>query len=229
MAAVLAGSLAGCSGLQVLNALTPDQGSDRIDGIPYGEHPRQRLDIYLTRTRPAKGTLVFFYGGGWEDGSRGDYRFVANAFVRDGYDVVIPDYRIYPEVRFPVFVEDAAKALGWIHREGADAGLQDGPIWLAGHSAGAHIAAMLHFDERYLRRENFPASRLVGFMGLSGAYDFLPLSSERLKAIFSPPEVRPASQPVNFVDGSEPPTLLIHGTDDDVAWPRNTRRLAARI
>lgn len=226
---LLSALLAGCSGFQVLNAVTRDASHRRVADLAYGDHPRRRLDVYLTRRGPARGTVVFFYGGGWEDGHKKNYRFVANAFTRHGYDVVIPDYRLYPEVRFPVFVEDAAEVLDWLARSGREAGLEAWPVWVAGHSAGAHLAAMLHFDERYLAATGFPRSRLRGFIGLSGPYDFLPLSSEKLKQIFWPPEVRPASQPVNFVDGSETPVLLFHGTDDDVAWPRNTRRLAARI
>ena len=226
---VLFGLLQGCSSFGALNALSSDRGHERIADLAYGTHARHRVDLYRTVNRPAAGTVVFFYGGGWEDGERENYRFVVAAFSQAGYDVAIPDYRVFPEIRFPVFVEDAAAATAWVAEHGSEHGLATDRIWLAGHSAGAHIAAMLHFDERYLAATGFDPERLTGLIGLAGAYDFLPLSSARLKEIFYPPEDRPASQPVNFVDGTEPPALLIHGTDDDTAWPRNTRRLAARI
>ena len=97
-----------------------------------------------------------------------------------------------------------------------------------GHSAGAHIAAMIAFDEHYLGRPK-DSGMLAGFIGLAGPYDFLPLSSRTLKDLFGPPDRYPDSQPVNFVDGGESPALLLHGDEDSTVWLRNTIRMAAAI
>jgi acetyl esterase/lipase len=92
--------------------------------------------------------IVFFYGGGWHAGERGDYGFAAAAFAAQGFIAVIPDYRLVPEVRYPEFLEDGALALHWVVAHIAEYGGDPGKICVAGHSAGAYIAAMLALDPR---------------------------------------------------------------------------------
>ena len=89
--------------------------------------------------------MIFFYGGSWDTGSKNDYLFVAQALAASGYTVVIPDYRLYPAVRFPAFVDDGARAVRWTaDRVGTD------KVFVMGHSAGAHIALMLAANTPYL-------------------------------------------------------------------------------
>jgi acetyl esterase/lipase len=90
------------------------------------------------------------------------------------------------------------------------------------------IAGLLATNADWLAAEGASLADIVGFVGLAGPYDFLPLTEDRYKQIF-PQETRSASQPVNFVDGDEPPMLLIAGEDDTTVNPQNTRSLAARI
>lgn len=223
-------ALAGCSPQRALNAFVPDDGYRLSAGRAYGDHPRQRLDVYAPRARaePAP-VVVFFYGGRWRKGERAGYRFVAQALTERGYVAVLPDYRLYPEVRFPAFVEDGAAAVAWVRRHIGDYGGDPGRVFLMGHSAGAHIAAMLATDRRFLHAEGLAPTDLAGFVGLAGPYDFLPLEADDLRDMFGPPERFPASQPVRFVDGDEPPVLLVHGLDDGTVLPRNSRRLAAAL
>lgn len=215
-------------GLTLLSAVTTHRGYTVAADIPYGDLPRQKLDIY-TPDAPLPGApvLVFFYGGSWSSGERGDYLFAAAAFATQGLTVVIPDYRLSPGVIFPTFVEDGARAVAAVAER-----LQEGgrarPIVLAGHSAGAHIAALLTLDERYLADAGVPGGTVVGMVGLSGPYDFLPLREAVYKAIF-PEDIRDASQPINFVDGTEPPLLLLAGDADRTVDPGNSVRLAARV
>ena len=211
----------GCGPFTVLNAVTPDAVARSHVDIAYGSDPRQKMDWYYPQGT-SKGVVVFYYGGGWTRGNREDYRFVTGLFNRAGYEVVLPDYRLYPNVQFPTFVEDAASAFAAV-LERTDSEC----VFVAGHSAGAHIAAMLHFDETYLEQAD-AARRPSAMIGLSGPYDFLPLTSDRLRRIF-PEESRDASQPVHFVDGGEAPVLLVQGTDDDTVWLRNTLRMTAKI
>lgn len=222
-------TLTGCSAIDLLNAVSEDDSYELIVDLAYGPHQRHRLDLALPAHREPRGLVVFFYGGGWTDGDRSDFHFVLDAYTQAGWAVALPDYRLYPEVRFPEFVDDGARAVAWLMQHGSAHGLRTDPMVVAGHSAGAHIAAMLTYDERFLARHQVSGDPIGAFVGLSGPYDFLPLSSELLRAIFAPASQYPASQPVNFVDGGEAPALLIHGDDDSVAWPRNSRRLAARI
>ncbi|MEQ8815668.1 MAG: alpha/beta hydrolase [Thalassobaculum sp.] len=225
--------LPACSGADLLNALVPDEGYRVIRDLRYAAGPRRGADVYIPDGAdpgsPAP-VVVFLYGGGWHSGSRDDYRFVGEALASRGFVAVIPDYRLYPEVRWPAFLEDSAAAVAWT-RAGADGNLRPGrPVLLAGHSAGAYNAAMLTLDPQWLAAVGErPCRAIAATAGLAGPYDFLPLTGARLKAIFGPEEQRPRTQPVNHVDGTAPPMLLIAGTDDTTVLPRNSERLARRI
>lgn len=214
--------LSGCA-LPALNLITPHDGYERTADIAYGDNPRQTLDLYHP-TDPKAGapTLIFFYGGSWQQGYKGGYRFVAQALSDAGYRVVIPDYRLYPEVRFPVFVEDGAAVVDWVVTEGL---AEDGLV-LLGHSAGAHIAAMLALDERFLEDAGVSPAYIRAWVGLSGPYDFLPLTDPDLINVFGGSDGIPQSQPVNFVSADDPPALLIDGLDDTIVRPRNLPNLA---
>jgi acetyl esterase/lipase len=144
--------------------------------------------------------------------------------------VVIPDYRVYPEVRFPGFVEDGALAVRWAHDHAAAFGGDPSRMVLMGHSAGAHVAAMLTYDRKWLAATGLDPNRdLCGFVGLAGPYDFLPLHDETLKIIFGPENRRPDSQPINFVESGAPPAFLAAGSADDVVDPGNATRLARKL
>ena len=218
---------AGCSPAGLLNALAPDRLVAR--SIPYGDGPRRSLDIYAAGQ--AGGPVVLFlYGGSWDSGNKAMYRFVGAALASLGFVVVIPDYRLYPEVRYPAFLEDNAAALDWtrrhIHRFGGDTS----PPFLMGHSAGAYNAAMLTLDPRWLLAfGRTPRADLRGMVGLAGPYDFLPLDSDELRDIFLPGRPLRSTQPIEHVDGQNPPVLLLAGTADRVVRPSNTIRLAQRI
>lgn len=222
-----------CSGAAILNGLSSSSVYERGPAIPYGDHPRQLLDVYRPkdRTGPAP-VVVYFYGGGWKAGERGMYEFVASSLTREGHLVVIPDYRLFPEVTFPAFAEDAARAVAWVQAHIAEHGGDPGRIVLMGHSAGAHLAALVALDASLLEDAGGDPTGVHGLVGLAGAYDFLPLDEgSELQRIF-PEGIREASQPVTHV-GEEgrvpPPTLLLHGLDDSTVIPRNTRRLTARL
>lgn len=223
-------ALSACSGQFWANALTPRWGYDRHADIAYGDGPRQRLDVYVPQARADNApVVVFFYGGSWQAGAKADYRFVAQALTSRGFVVVVPDYRIYPPTRFPGFVEDGAAAVAWTYAHARAYGGDADRVFLAGHSAGAHIAAMLATDPRYLAAEQTDAARLAGLIGIAGPYDFLPIKAATLKKIFAPESAWPASQPIRFVDGGEPPMLLMHGADDRTVAPDNSRNLAAAV
>lgn len=221
--------LSGCSPIRLVNGLSPSGHYQMAQGVAYGAAGRQRLDLYTPRDagRPAP-IIVFFYGGGWKDGKKKNYEFVASSLTRAGYVVVIPDYRLHPEVVFPGFIEDAAMAVAWAIENGDKYGADPGKLFVMGHSAGAHIAAMLSTDPRYLSAHGMTLSQLSGFIGLSGPYDFLPLESGYLTEVF-PEAARAASQPIGFVSSEMPPTLLIHGSDDDVVGDGNSVRMAEHI
>jgi acetyl esterase/lipase len=220
-------TLTACSPATLLDATVPDRGYQRLGDIAYGDDPRQRLDLYVPlRPDPSRGVVVFFYGGAWESGRRQDYRFVAQALADAGFWVVVPDYRVFPQVRFPGFVEDGAAAVRWTQTHIAAKGGDPRRLFLAGHSAGAHIAFMLATRTPYLAAAGVDRTALRGVIGIAGPYDFLPLSSARLQDIFAGSDL-PATQPITHVAGGLPPALLLHGDADTTVLVRNTRHLAA--
>ncbi len=223
-------ALAGCSPFLFLNAAAPGKGFSRQVDIAYGTLPRQRLDVFVPEdaVRRPFPVVVYFYGGGWEDGERKDYAFVGAALASRGAMVIVADYRVYPEVVFPAFVEDAALAVKWAQRNAAESGGDPGRLFVMGHSAGAHIAAMLALNKRYLRAAGADPHAVAGLIGLSGPYDFLPLTSGTLKKIFGDPASR-TTQPIDYVTADAPPALLIAGSEDKRVNPGNSRRLAAAL
>jgi len=231
--AVSAGAaLTACSPAYLVNALTPRSTYQASTDLAYGPSDRQRLDVYVPTQRATSpaGTpvVVFFYGGSWQNGERADYRFVGEALASRGFLVIVPDYRTYPEVVFPGFIEDAALAVRWARDHAQAYGGDTGRLILMGHSAGAQIVALLATDPRYFSERGMTQNEIAGVVGLAGPYDFLPLESDVLRKIFPEP-VREASQPIHFVTGREPPMWLGVGDSDSVVDPGNTERFAQRL
>ncbi len=217
------------AGLTIVNSLASLDDFNAVENIPYGQHPLNRLSVYSPKQLPAgysNPTIVFFYGGCWggcETLNKEEYLFVAQALTAQGFTVVIPDYRRHPEVKFATIMQDAARSVQWVKDHIADYGGNPGQLFLMGHSAGAHIAAMLTLDESYLSTATYRAVK--GFIGLAGPYDFLPFTDAYQKVVFGPKENYPNTQPVNFVDGTEPPLLLLYGNDDHTVKPINIESL----
>jgi len=218
----LAGLPSSCSPATLINATVSRHGFTREADVAYGADSRQRLDLYRPDRPRADGkTVIFFYGGSWDSGSKSDYLFVAQALAANGYTVVVPDYRLYPAVRFPAFIEDGARVVRWTaDRVGA------GKVFVMGHSAGAHIALMLASNTPYLGAAGVDRTKLSGAIGIAGPYDFLPLTSARLIEIFGEAN-NPGIEAITFARAPLPPALLIHGTADTTVFPRNSINLAA--
>lgn len=197
----------------------------------YGSELLQKLDVYIPANTMEKqlDVLVFFYGGRWTYGAKEDYRFVAATFVKEGFIVVIPDYRKYPQVRFPVFVEDGARALAWVSDHIVEWHGNPARIHVVGHSAGAHIGALLAADPHYLADVGKDRSLTVhDFAGLAGPYAFTPDEPD-LEDIFGPPQNYPNMQVTTFIDGTQPPMLLLYGNKDTAVKLANLERLEQRI
>jgi acetyl esterase/lipase len=223
--------LTGCSPVKVLNALTPDDTFHSTTGIAYGDDPRQKLDVYVPR-QPLKDApvVVFFYGGSWNSGARGDYAFVGEALASRGIVAVLADYRLYPQVRYPLFLEDSARAVAWTRAHIRKFSGNPQRLYLMGHSSGAYNAAMLALDPGLLGAVGMSPEDLSGWIGLAGPYDFLPIENPQVRPVFFWPDSPPQSQPINHVRSGEPPALLIAATKDNLVNPaRNTAGLARKL
>jgi acetyl esterase/lipase len=256
IAMVLSLTLAGCTsaGLLLVNVPAWFGPYERLTDIAYGDVADQKLDVYWPAAAANTGAgkdsaktdgsessvlrqplpvVVFFHGGSWAAGSREEYRFVGSALTELGFIAVLPDYRLYPAVRFPAFIDDAAAAVAWTIRNAAGFGGDPDRIFVMGHSAGAHLAALVALDPQYLAGQGFSPAQVRGLIGLSGPYDF-DLNSSFLRRVFAnadaaSAEAPPETQPVNFARADAPPMLLIHGSADRIVRPRNATSLADAI
>ncbi len=222
---------ASCSPLKTFNALVPKDGGVQFAARnqPYAPGARGRLDLYAPRRASAGARLpviVFFYGGSWNSGVKEGYAFAGRALAAQGFLVVIPDYRLVPEVHFPEFLEDGAAAVRWVRANAARFGGDPDRIVLAGHSAGAYNAAMLSVDERWLGADR---RAVRGFVGLAGPYSFLPLDGPVTRAAFGRAPDLEATQPVTHAGPGDPPALLLVAEKDRLVYPRNSLRLAAAL
>ena len=222
--------LGACRPLGVLDAITPTADVPRALGLAYAQGPRGGVDLYWPRDVAARAPiLVFFYGGNWRMGDRGEYRFAGEAFAGRGYITAMPDYRVFPAGRFPGFVEDGAAVVAAIRSLVAGQGLPaDGPIILAGHSAGAHLALLLALDPRWLAAAGAPRCAVAAALGLAGPYDFLPFEAADVRAVFAGADPG-ATQPITFASADDPPVVLIAGTGDTVVRHGNSERLAQAL
>ena len=124
IAAACAAALLGCSGFNFFVANAPNAFGSfrRSSNLAYGDDARQTLDVYAPKRPERRPVVIFFYGGTWSAGKKSDYAFVGAALAERGYVTVIPDYRLYPEVKFPTFVEDGARAVAWAQQHARDFG-----------------------------------------------------------------------------------------------------------
>lgn len=229
--AAIGALLSGCSAAGALNALVPRDSYRGREGVAYGSDPRQQLDVYQplagAATPAATPLVVFFYGGNWKGGERGDYRFIGEALASQGAVVVIPDYRLYPQVRYPDFLHDSAAAVRWAFMHARELGADPSNVVVMGHSAGAYNAAMLALDSRWLGPQR---ERLAGFIGMAGPYDFLPIENPDTQRAFSWPGTPADSQPITHVNAKAPRTLLIAPEKDNLVNPqRSTVGLGERL
>jgi acetyl esterase/lipase len=225
------GLLNGCTsiGQYVANYPVDFREDQIIKNIAYGEKDYQKLDIYKPISAYTKSPVViFFYGGGWTSGSKDIYPFVADVLVNQGFIVVVPDYAKYPPNKFPSFVEDGAKATKWVQDNIGDYYGNQQNITFIGHSAGGHLAAMLIADKHFLKEQKVDYKNIKGFVGLAGPYDFVP-EEKIYKEIFAPKSHYPKMQVPNFIDGTEPPILLLHGYKDETVGIHNTINLKNAI
>ena len=234
LAALLA--LPGCTAPGLLNfASRSGPGEDGVRRVvanaAYGRQQRQSLEVWTpagaSPSRPAP-VLVFFYGGAWTEGARRDYSFAAKAYASKGFVVVLPDYRLAPRVRYPAFVEDGAGALRWTQDNIARLGGDPARVAVAGHSAGAYIAAMLALEPRFAAAAGVRPGFVRAAATLAGPFDFHPFTSPRARIAFSD-SAGPQSQPVNLATRDDPPIWLATGTADTIVGPQNSVRLAERL
>jgi acetyl esterase/lipase len=200
------------------------------EGVPFGSHG-QSLDIWAPEgaAGSALPVVIFWYGGGWVKGDRAAYAFAARALAREGFLVVIPDYRKVPTVRFPAFLDDGAEAVAWVEKNVAQHGGDPKRLAFMGHSAGAYEAVMLALDAKRLTAVGADPANIKAAVGLSGPYDFYPFDKKRsidAMSLWPRPE---ETQPITFARADAPPLLLATSEGDTTVRPKNANNLGARL
>ncbi|HEY0266323.1 MAG TPA: alpha/beta hydrolase [Rhizomicrobium sp.] len=212
-----------------INLLVPRTGFAVHRGLAFGADARQMLDVYVPDglMGPAP-VLLFFYGGGWQGGRREQYLAFGQAFASAGMVTVVADYRLYPQVKYPDFVADAAAALAWVHGHIARYGGDPGRVFVSGHSAGAYNAVMLASEPKFIAAHGGSLSWIRGVIGISGPYNFLPMRDPIYVDMFHGTD-NTDSMPVYHVDGPRPPMWLATGTGDDTVGQKNTDDMARTL
>lgn len=222
--------LSACSGADLLNATVSTDSYRRTAGQAYGSGPRQQLDVYQPAGNIRNAPVVlFFYGGSWSSGERGDYRFVGEALASRGIVAMVADYRLSPDVRYPAFVQDSASAVRWAVDHAAEFGGDARRIFAMGHSAGAYNAAMVALDARWLAAVGLAPARLAGWIGLAGPYDFLPIGDALTRVAFDWPGTPADSQPLRHASRASPPALLLAPAQDSVVDPQRSTMAMATL
>lgn len=207
-----------------------DAGVRRHANLPYADGERKKLDIYRpedTSGGPAP-VVMFIYGGGWQAGDRFEYEFVGRALAANGFVAVVPDYRLFPEVKYPEFLEDNAQAMKWIEDNIAGYGGDRNRFFVAGHSAGAYNSVMLGLDGAF-RQEYGVTMPIRAIAGISGPYNFYPFEYGEVRSVFGEAPNPEGTQPVNLVSAESPPMLLVSGTNDPIVRRQNTEAMAQRL
>ena len=203
-------ALNACSGASLLNTITPSSSFDRQKNIRYGDGPRQVLDVYTPKKpKPDAPVLVFVHGGGWNSGDKHIYKFIGDGFAAKGYTVIVPNYRLYPDARYPAFVDDTAKAVSWAART-----YKGRPLVLIGHSAGGYNALKVVFDPVFLEREQINICMAIGgVMALASPTGAEALKEEPYISVF-PDRLAGDDAPLKNLSGPVPPVFLAIGDRD---------------
>lgn len=185
--------------------------------VPYGDDYWQKIDIYL----PAQAglsdlpVLLFLHGGGWSNGYKEWMGFMAPCFTDLPAIFVSVGYRLLPDVRFPAPLEDTVAALGWVHANIARHGGSPDRLFIGGHSAGGHLAALATLSRDRLAEAGLPDDVVKACFPVSAVFEFAMGELEaRNKPLLVRPQDAPIASPLNHVRGNRVPFYIIWGDND---------------
>jgi len=216
-------------GTAILNTITPSSTYTLEKDFGFGDNARDRIDFYLAKDSDAKDNeskplIVFIHGGGWSRGDKSMYKFMAEGLTRRGYDVALPNYRMYPEVIYPEFLNDNARAIAAIHKK-----YPTRYLVLIGHSAGAYNSLMMAFKPAHLEAEGVYACYTIrGIVSLASPTGAFPMEDAPYTTIF-PKLLQGDDAPLNLTDQPLPPMLLINGDADVSVGAQNSEKLAEAL
>jgi len=193
-----------------------------IDGDPQDE-PKHKLDLFLPKDKKNFPVMLFIHGGNWSSGDRSFYSGLGYRFAKSGIGVAIPSYRLMPQYPHPSQVEDVAAAFAWVYRNIQSEGGDVSRIYVAGHSAGGHLAALFALDGEFRQRYGIPENAIHGVISLSGVYDV-----SVMPAFVAGPG-RQSASPLHYVHRGAPPFLITYCQWDYRGLPKQARDFAAAL
>jgi arylformamidase len=188
-------------------------------GLRYGSGPRQTLDLFPAET--PRGALLFIHGGYWRALDKGNHSFIAPPFVEHGVGVAVINYDLCPNVSIAHIVEECRQAVAWLWREGKAHGVPADRLFVAGHSAGGHLVAMLYATD--WRRYGVPVDAIRGGLSISGVFDLEPLLqvSFNVDLKLDPGKAR-AMSPIHCRAEVRAPLLLAVGSGETSEFGRQS-------
>ena len=229
---IVGGLLYHFAALDVFNLFVPKDAESKLVArdVHYGPEAREVLDIYAPKiSNGPLPILLFFHGGSWSSGNKNPYEFVGRALAARGFLTLVPNYRLHPQNPYPSFVEDAALALDWATRHGAEFDGDNHKVFAMGHSAGAYNVALAVLDKHYLATLGTDVSSIKGVATLAGPLDFLPLDTAVSIDVFGKITNLTETQPTHFARADAPPFLILQGSADQTVKPRNAINLNAAL
>ncbi len=192
----------------------------------YGAETEQTLDVFLPATAP-KGVLVFIHGGYWQALNKSDASFPATPLAEAGVAYAAINYTLAPHANMDAIVEENRQALAWLWQHRARLGIGDAPLVLAGHSAGAHLAAMMLMTDWAER--GVPQSFIAGALLLGGVYDLEPIRLSYVNDVVAMDASSAArNSPLSAERVVRCPLVVAWAEHDTDEFKRQSRALAAR-
>jgi len=180
---------------------------------------RHRLDLYLPKGRKNVPSLMFVHGGGWTEGIKDQYAPIGRFFAEHGIATAVINYRLAPRIDHPGQVQDVARAFAWMHAHVAEYGGSANRIFVAGHSAGGHLVALLATDRTYTEAVGLSVNDIAGVIPISGAYTLTRRSGLFSGRVEIDAESVRAASPIAHVAGGLAPFLILYG-DGDASFSR---------
>jgi arylformamidase len=191
-----------------------EQKLQGIKDVPYGDLQRERLDIYPS-VQPGSKTLVFIHGGYWQTLDKSLFRFIANGFHSYGVTTVLVTYPLAPEVSIGQIVSSCRKAIQWLYGNLLAFNGDPGQIYVTGHSAGGHLAAMLMTTDWKVFDPNIPTDILKGVCTASGLFNLVPIQRSYLNAVLKiDDETTKWNSPTRLDPFSTCPLIVAVGEDE---------------
>ena len=194
--------------------------------VAYGDGPLETLDIFPA-AGVSRGVLSFIHGGYWRSRDKADFSALARAYCPGGITVAIPNYALCPAVTIEQIIRQMLKAHAWLYRNIAGYGGDASRIVVSGHSAGAHLAAMMAACDWARYERDLPADLVKAAAAISGIYDLMPLRRTSMNADLALDEnaARVAS-PVTYRPSRPVPVVIAVGADESVEFRRQAELLA---